>query len=199
MFAGAVGGYWLEQKPRLAYGLAGTAAFLALLWVVNPTIITYNGYDAAGNYLSQYGFAPQGSDALLYYDPNPAYFETANLIVFDKLFTSGIAFAVLLALGGHAMSLGRDFRTVRQMVQARTQASAVVEPVVAAAESPEATAPTPEAPSPTTQPATISRMGSATVLDLREAFSNLLEEDALMGNHDVTQLKVRKDTEPDLD
>lgn len=122
IITGGTAAYLLDGKRGLSFSATAIMAFIAILFVVNPAIVTLNS-----DTISQYGFAPTGNESLLYYDLNPGYFETSGLVVYDKLFTSGGAFALLIAVGGHAMSLARDLRRLRRNKPAQTMAISIDE------------------------------------------------------------------------
>ncbi|HEX2623204.1 MAG TPA: serine/threonine-protein kinase, partial [Phototrophicaceae bacterium] len=113
IISGAFATYLLDGRPRQAFILSAVATFLAVLFTVNPAIVTYPSDPA--NFVLRRGFSPQGFDSLLYYDFNAGYAETTGLMVYDKLFTSGGAFAILIALGGHVMALSREARRLRRI------------------------------------------------------------------------------------
>jgi hypothetical protein len=104
--------FMMDSISRTAFIAVLLATFIAMLFAVNPNIVTVNTFER-----SQYGFAPSGMDALLYYDLNIDAFEQTGLIHYDKLFTSGGVLALFIALGGYAGSLVYD--TLRLGVVAR--------------------------------------------------------------------------------
>ncbi|MBC8099989.1 MAG: serine/threonine protein kinase, partial [Armatimonadetes bacterium] len=105
LITGALIAYLLDAVPRLAFAAVAAAAFVAVLVVVNPLLVTLNAEPVYQN-----RFAPLGYTALLYYDANQTVYNETGVFQYEQPFTVGIPFAVLFVLGGYAMTLMRDAR-----------------------------------------------------------------------------------------
>jgi hypothetical protein len=104
--SGAFAAYYMPALPRNAFAISAIGIFIAVLFVLNPSLVT-----ATTETTEQFGFAPDGSvHSLFYYDPNQTMLAEQGIYVYNQLFTSGMVFALFIALGGHLMSLRRDLQ-----------------------------------------------------------------------------------------
>ncbi len=115
--------FLLDHISRIAFIGGLLAAFMAVLVVVNPSITTFSTFES-----SQFGFAPSGMDALLYYDLSQEAFEQSGAIAYPQLFSSGGVLALCIALGGYAVGVAQDtvrLRTVWRRFMLRRQAASM--------------------------------------------------------------------------
>lgn len=179
LVTGASAAYLMPMRSRVAFALSAIAVFVVVLSILNPSLVTITGET-----VEQYGFAPQGWDSLVFYNYDQTAAQETNVYHYPQLFTSGIPMALLIALGGHVMSLRRDLRRR----STRTPEAPVLTPIVSTSEA------LPAAPSlarPNTASKPISMMTTIIQLqageddDSDEADTNLPDRDATVPKRDL--------------
>jgi MFS family permease len=183
---GALAAYLMPLLPRAAFITSAAALFIAILFMLNPGLVTVTGES-----VEQYGFAPQGWESLVYYDWNQPTLDESGVYSYPQLFTTGIPMALLIAIGGHFMALRRD---VRLRVQQMTTAS-VLTPISAGTDEVVQVSPSPTATGSASKP--ISMM--TTIIQFQEDDEEVMDSYAAAYAADLNAEQARQAAVPATD